>query len=134
MSAQAVVITPTETTEDQRLRKIIWDWLSTDAGAVVDTRTVGEDPRTVDDYNGVLLRVEWIPDSGGTAPTTLYDTYLYNEDGVDVLNGMGVDRSATATESKNFSDGLGCVVNSKLRLVVANAGDAKGGKLIAYVG
>jgi len=84
-------------------------------------------------YSGVLSRIETIPDGGATAPTASYDITLKNDDGVDLLSGLGADRSATATETKNFSDGLGVLVKSKLTLAVSAAGDAKGGTVIAYI-
>ena len=45
---------------------------------------------------GRLLALETKP--GATAPTTLYDITVTDADGHDVIEGVGADRSATATE------------------------------------
>ncbi len=108
------------------VQKIKWDWLSATGGAVVGSVTAYK-------YSGVIARVETIPGTGDAAPTAAYDITIKNEDGVDVLSGLGADRSATATETKNFGDGLGCVVDSTLTLAVANAGDANSGTVILYI-
>lgn len=123
MTAQVVTITELPYKE---IKKITWDWLCTDGGAVVGSATSNY-------YSGILSRVEFIPDGGATAPTAAYDVTLKNDDGVDLLSGLGADRSATATETKNHTDGLGILVKSKLTLAVTNAGNAKGGIVIAYV-
>lgn len=123
MTAQVVTIAELPYKE---IKKVTWDWLSTDAGAVVGAVTTNY-------YSGILSRVEWIPDGGATAPTASYDTTLKNDDGVDLLSGLGADRSATLPEYKNFGDGLGMLLKSKLTLAVSTAGDAKGGTVIAYI-
>ena len=123
MTAQVVTITELPYKE---IKKITWDWLCTDAGAVVGAATTNL-------YSGILSRIETIPDGGDTAPTALYDITLKNDDGVDLLSGLGADRSATLTETKNFNDGLGVLVKSKLTLAVSSAGNAKGGIVIAYI-
>lgn len=128
MTAQVVTITELDgdVKEYKGLQKIKWDWACTEAGVVVGSVTTNK-------YSGVIARVETIPDTGDTAPTADYDITIKNEDGVDVLSGLGEDRSATATETKNFGDGLGCVVYSTLTLAVANAGDANGGTVMLYI-
>lgn len=45
---------------------------------------------------GLLQRL--VTDPGPTAPTTLYDITMPDEDGFDALGGAGANRSATATE------------------------------------
>ena len=47
-------------------------------------------------FGGRLLALETNP--GATAPTTLYDMVLNDGHGHDVLQGVGANRSATATE------------------------------------
>lgn len=106
--------------------KIKFDWASDAAGDVSQQTTL--------DYDGVILFVVTVPDSGGTAPTALYDVTLTDSDGVDVLGGLGANRSATATEYLNYSSGLGAVSKSQLTLTVANAGDTKGGLVYVYIG
>ena len=46
--------------------------------------------------DGFLLRL--VTNPGATAPTTLYDITLVDDAGSDVLQGVGMDRSATDTE------------------------------------
>lgn len=46
--------------------------------------------------SGKLLALE--TDPGATAPTTLYDLVINDQNGLDVLHGAGANRSATATE------------------------------------
>jgi len=126
MTAQVVTIS-----EPVRLGsgvdKISWEWASTDAGAVVGSATT-------DYYTGVIARMEMIPDAAGTTPTAAYTLTLKDDNGVDLLSGLGVgSATATATVSKVFGDGLGIVVNSKLTMAVAAAGDAKGGILNIYI-
>lgn len=127
MADQVVTITePTNYREKAGIQKIKWDWKSATGGAIVGSVTTLK-------YTGVVARVETIPDGGATAPTASYDITIKNDDGVDVLSGLGADRSATATETKNIGDGLGCVLDSTLTLAVAAAGDEKGGIVILYI-
>lgn len=50
--------------------------------------------------SGRLLAIE--TDPGATAPTTLYDITLVDANGHDVLEGVGANRSASATEKANI--------------------------------
>ena len=123
MTAQVVTIT--EKCEEYRPVKMIkWDWLSTDAGVVSSASSAKG--------TGAVIKAVIVPDGGGTAPTTLYDLTILDENGVDVLDGNGADCSATATEYLEYGDGLGGVVDSTLTLTIANAGDAKGGLVYLY--
>ena len=107
--------------------KISWDWLSATGGTV--TASI-----TTDYYTGIILCMEMIPDAATTTPTAAYTATVKDDSGVDLLHGLGVGSStATATVSKVFSDGLGIIVNSKLTLAIAAAGDAKGGILNLYI-
>jgi hypothetical protein len=81
---------------------------------------------------GYLMRMTTVPDGGGTAPTALYDITLKDEDGLDILNGLGADRSATATEHKTNIDGLLFTAATTLTLAVAAAGNSKGGTVYLY--
>lgn len=121
----AQVVTITEVTHGS-VKKIKWDWLSTDGGAVVGSVTTGY-------YNGRVIYAALISDSGDTAPTNLWDCTVKDADGVDVLKGLGADVTSAATVYKADSDGLGAVVESKLTLAVQNAGDANGGEVHLYI-
>jgi len=124
MTAQ--VVTKTEKCEEYRPVKLIkWDWLSTDGGAVSSACT--------NKVTGVISKVVIVPDGGGTAPTTLYDMTILDENSIDVLEGNGADCSATATEYLDQSDGLGNVCDSTLTLTIAAAGNAKGGTVYLFI-
>ena len=126
MTAQVVTIT-----EPVRIGsgvdKISWDWASTDGGAVVGSAST-------DYYTGIIACIEMIPDAATTTPTAAYTLTLKDDNGVDLLHGLGVgSATATATVAKVFGDGLGIAVNTKLTMAVAAAGDAKGGILNVYI-
>ncbi len=117
----------TVTITEERLgnvHKITFDWLSTGAGAADGTTTYP--------YTGNILKVVTVPDGGGTAPDDNYDLTLTDEDSIDTANGQLANRSQTATQWVVSS--LGAVVGDKLTLNVTNAGNAKGGTCIVYVG
>ena len=105
------------------LQKVKWTWTCSCLGAYSEA--------TTNRFNGQAFRLITIPHA--TAPTTLYDITIKDADGVDVLNGLGADRSATVTEQKSMSDGLGVIKSSLLTLAVANAGDEKLGTVILYI-
>lgn len=105
-------------------------WVSTAGGAV--SANAFAVPR------GEILQVKFVPDGGGTQPTDLYDVTLVDSASIDYLAGLGANLSnATATVSvpklnssfRPFVDGT-----ATLDLVVANAGAAKGGTVILWVG
>jgi hypothetical protein len=111
------------------VKKILFDWLSENGGA-----NAGKAQKTTTyAYNGVLERVVFVPDSGGTQPTNAYDVEVQDEDGYDVLAANGADLSNAAAVTKTHANGLGAVANDKLTVVVTNAGDAKGGAVIVYL-
>lgn len=96
-------------------------WLSTAGGAV------SANPFSV--KAGALIQLKFVPDGGGTQPTDLYDITLLDTDSVDVIGGAGANLSNSVSSVKNallgdvyFHDG-----QQQLDLVVANAGNAKGG-------
>lgn len=84
---------------------------------------------------GYLQQVKFIPDGGGTAPTDLYDITLNDANAVDVLAGTGANLSGTLAKITRvaapiYLDGT---ANMALDLVVANAGNAKGGTVVLWV-
>lgn len=119
MTAQVVTLTETVHTS---VKEIVWDWLSTDAGAVISQTTLA--------YDGVLERAVFIPDSAATQPTDNYDVTITDANSIDVLAGLGANLSNAATVVKTHASGLTCVAGSKLTLNVTNAGDAKGGVVV----
>lgn len=108
------------------VQKVAWDWVSSTGGAVSN--------QTLHKYSGTAYKLITIPSSStGLVPTALYDVQIFDEDGLDVLCGKGSSRSATVTEYKSVSDGLGAVLESKLTLTIANAGASKAGKAILFL-
>ena len=106
------------------IRQVTFDWLSDSAGNVSGT-TSGEI------YNGEILGVLCIPDSGGTAPTDQYDVTLIDADSRDMLFGQGANLSGTLSVA--ILENLGFVATSTLAPTVANAGDENGGIIVVYV-
>ena len=91
--------------------------------------------------SGYITRVVIIP-SSDAAPTADYDLTLTDENGVDVLAGLGTDMSASATISicpgTPINDGttasvIPVIVDGILTLNVSNAGDTKAGTVVVYV-
>lgn len=108
-------------TEDKRVRnpalvKIAWTSATSEAADGTSTYR----------YTGAIVYAAF---ALGTTPTTGYDVVISDEDGNDVLNGLGANLTVTGTVYKHFKDGLGAVVDSKLTLAVTNAGEAKSGTI-----
>lgn len=88
---------------------------------------------------GELLQVKFIPGANSAQPTDLYDMTLVDSDGVDYLAGLGANLSnaaasvvvprASTSAARFYLDG-----SSTLDLVVANAGNAKSGTVILWIG
>lgn len=96
--------------------------------------------------SGTIILVEFIPDSGGTQPTDLYDVTMTDAEGVNVLDdgtgsaSIGANLSnAAAAHRVPFIGGGGTVTyvrtwvhQGELTPVVANAGNAKGGTINVF--
>jgi hypothetical protein len=124
MGAAVQSVTLTEVTH-RSVKQIIWDWKSTDLGGVTSA--------TSNCYTGRLLYVAQIPGLVAEQPTDQYDVTVTDANGVDILVGLGADLTNVANTYKSDVDGLGCVVESKLTLTIAAAGDEKHGKTILYI-
>lgn len=101
-------------------------WTST-AGGAVSANPVSVGP-------GWIESVKFVPGSGGTQPTDLYDVTLVDTNGVDVLNAQGANLSNATGLYLQFNPPLffpGSGSSQTLDLVIANAGNAKTG--VAYV-
>ena len=107
------------------MEKITFDWTSNASGAASGS--------TTEYYSGVVYRVVFIPDSGATQPTDLYDVTLTDDDSVDILDGAGGDLSNSTTDQLQGLVGVSAVANSKLTLTVSNAGNSKGGTVVIYL-
>ena len=112
-------------TRKSGIYKISFDWTSSTAGAVSETTTYS--------YNAQVMRAIFAPDAGGTQPTDAYDVVVNDDDGYDVLHGLGANLSNAANVYKSNGDGLGCFMSSKLTLSVTNAGSEKGGIVTLYL-
>ena len=115
--------TLTITDQDHRtFRKLLLAWVSDASGDVNGTLT--------DVVSGILYRVGFVPDGGGTQPTDLYDITLDDEDGVDVLAANGANLSNA--NSSQHTDAARAI-DGTLELKVSNAGNAKGGLVALYI-
>lgn len=115
----AGTVVTTETTYTS-IRRVKFAWTSS-AGGAADATTTGF-------YTGQILAIVTDPD-GTDVPTADYDIVVNNDDGVDIFNGAGANKSATVTETISATLGvdLGVAVASKLTLAVTNAGASKKG-------
>ena len=115
---------------NQTTKKVSIAWTSSAGGAVSGntfTAPVGD-----------IVQVKFVPGTGGTTPTNLYDVTLIDTDGFDLLEGAGANLSSTAASftvpvtaagaQRVFYDGA-----QVLDLVVANAGNAKNGTVILWI-
>ena len=75
--------------KQDHLNAIVIDWTGDDANGTVPALVLPK-------INGKLLSLK--TDPGSPAPTTLYDIAITDDDGFDVLQGVGADRSATVTQ------------------------------------
>lgn len=84
---------------------------------------------------GYLESIRFVP--GSTTPTDLYDVTLVDSDGTftsgDLLSGTGADRSATVSSVLTFDPRIFEDGSRTLDIVVANAGNAKTGKVVILV-
>ena len=119
------IVTITQDSVFYQIQKISWDWLSASDGTV-SSAAFGA-------YMGKIVKAILASDSGGTAPTNLYDVTIEDEDGYDVLSGEGADVTSAATVYLVDPDKCLWVRSNSLTLKVANAGDAKGGVVTLYI-
>jgi len=86
-------------------------------------------------FHGVVMSVE--SDPGSTAPTTLWDyTATDHSGGADLLNGGGLNRSATVTELALDASGnvtLAAPINGPLTFTFSNMGNEKTATIRAVV-
>lgn len=118
----AGTVTTTEQTFGS-VKRVKFEWTSSSGGAA--------DATTSATFDGKLIQVATVPD-GTAAPTADYDVAVNDADGVDLLQGNGADRSATATEHIAEAN-LGAVASSALTLAVTNAGDTNEGTVYVYL-
>jgi hypothetical protein len=113
------------------IRRLVLAWTSSAGGAVQEILSPV--------VSGELLRVVFAPGAGAVQPSANYDVTLLDEDGFDVLGGLGANRSNAAKEEVVPLTGDGVTTNQRraldgvLDLRVANAGNAKSGTVTLYV-
>lgn len=114
------------------VRIIEWDWLSDDSGDCSHAATL------VNNVTGTVVGLHAIPE--GTEPSDNYDVTVIDQEGVDVLNGAGTDLPKEDDSAENYrfpvdflNSGPIFIVDQNLSLVVANAGDSKGGVIRLYI-
>lgn len=117
-----------KTNVEKSIKSIVMDWVSNASGAATETLTM---------LSGIIKRVTFKPDGGGTQPSNSYDVTLKDDEEVDVLMGLGANLSNAAATSvvpfvTNGTFGEPVSVNSTLDLAVANAGDTKGGTIVLF--
>ena len=90
---------------------------------------------TAHEYSGRLIGFTTIS-SGIHVASSGYDVVLHNDDGVDMLFGLGENRTVNVVEhlSSDAGDRMGVAHGSKLTLRVANAGNEKRGVVFAFIG
>jgi hypothetical protein len=118
----AVARTPTNIAG---VKKYTLVWTSSAGGAV------SGDPFTVDP--GYLVAAKFVPASGGSQPTDLYDLTLVDTDGIDVLGGVGANLSNVTPKYSQMDPPRYIDGAQALDLVVANAGAAKVGTLVVWI-
>ena len=105
--------------------KIIWSFTTDGSGdASEETELIF----------GLINRIVTNPDNTDT-PTTLWDLTLKDEDGVDVLCDLGLDRDVadSGASEQIFTCPANLAIASKLTLTVANGGNAKKGIVTVYL-
>jgi len=112
----------TTVTEENSLVKYKMDWLS-DASGDVDVDAIAM-------VQGEIQSVHYFPDAGGTQPSDNYDLTMTDSYGVDILTGTGSNLSQTTDTYAvpALSTYFKVVIEAgSYDLVIANAGNAKGG-------
>ena len=88
---------------------------------------------------GKLMRLVTWPDGGNMAPTANYDVTLETDQGIDLLNGLGANRSATVSEATELYLAMEGAQSMRAEigghaptLKVANAGMNRAGTIVLY--
>lgn len=117
--------TVTQLYKSRKVKSYSIAWTSTAGGAVSANAfaTIG----------GYIVRVTVVPGSGGSAPTDLYDATLVDADNIDVLDATGANLAAATGVTFNFDPPLFLPSGGTLDLVIANAGNAKTGRVDIYI-
>ena len=125
--AGTVITTEQEWTS---MKKVKFEWTSSSTGAATDTTDVS--------YSGLVYKVIIAPGSSDSTPSPNYDVAINDDDGYDLLDGLGTDSSTGTTVHYGTSTGGDSktpltAVSSKLNLAVSDAGDSNTGEVIVYI-
>ena len=125
--------------------RVVLDWVSANAGTVslaiastyataVAARGGLGGPRP-SKIRGKIVGFETAPGLNGdlttALPTDAYDITLLDAYSLDVLDGVGANRSGTVSEAIYPNDPI--PVDSELTLTIASAGDTKKGRIIMHL-
>ncbi|HKZ21153.1 MAG TPA: hypothetical protein VJQ57_13715 [Acidimicrobiia bacterium] len=131
----SIAVTTSEITHNILKYSVLWT--SDAAGAVSGN--------TFDMAVGTIIAVEFIPSSGGTTPTTLYDVDMLDAENVTMFDdgagtSIGTNLSATAASHKVPLVGTTGVTiyrrwhhGGPVQPTVAAAGDTKSGTINVYI-
>jgi len=111
--------------QNPSVQRYVLNWTADGSGNVTQD--------TSEPIEGVILRVVFNPVTG---PTDNYDVVLSDEDGIDVLQGLGANRDTANSEQVipvDATSGLPIAVSGILSLGITNAGASKLGQIILYV-
>lgn len=133
--AGSVVVTTREVSNN--IVKYSTAWTSDASGAVSGN--------TFDLAVGTLVAVEFIPADGASAPTTLYDVDMLDDEGVTLFDdgaGTSIGSNLSATEASHKVPLVGLVGvtiyrrwhhGGPVQLIVANAGDTRSGTVNVFL-
>jgi hypothetical protein len=108
--------------------KVTLTWTSDASGDV--TGNIAESYNSnLDRLKGWIVKITTNP--GATAPTDNYDITLSDGDSVDICNATLMNRDTATSETVTYDPPIW--VDSELALVIANAGNVKGGVIEIYM-
>ena len=108
------------------VHKLTIDWVS-------DSATGGASGTTTFAIDGELHKL--VTDPGSPAPDVNYDIVINDEEGLDVLQGVGANRHTTTSEEARVvysGTAVNPVVADRLTFQVTNAGNSKQGQAHLY--
>ena len=126
--ADTGTITPTFHPKIGDIQRIDFDWTSNASG---DAEKLFNGK-----LNGLIVALVTDPAGGGDAPTALYDITIEDDKAVDILVGVGANRSDSAVESVAvpLDSGLPRPVSTgSFTVKVDNAGDSKKGLIQLFI-
>lgn len=122
----AGTLTLTQTNDMRQVIKYSCAWTSTAGGAVSANAITLTQP-------GELIRITFAPGTGGTQPDAAYDVTVVDAEGADVAAGAGANLSNSVAVISTPAQPVYLPKSTTLDVVVANAGNAKTGRVDIYV-